>query len=157
MSVSSRGLADASQEVRLLRNLPAYDNSQGVLNAIDRLTIVVESLRTDVHTLRTEVTTLRTDFNHRFDNFELRLQANSYNQVAQIYNSHISNSNIPLRGLHDHRNMAVNGFPIDSATLKRLQAPALTALLEAFQLPSDGSLGVKRQRFREFVGLVVDV
>ena len=75
MSVSSRGLADASQEVRLLRNLPAYDNSQGVLNAIDRLTIVVESLRTDVHTLRTEVTTLRTDFNHRFDNFELRLQA----------------------------------------------------------------------------------
>ena len=33
---------------------------------------------------------------------------------------------------------------------------ALTMLLDAFQLPTDGTLESKRRRFREFVGLVSD-
>ena len=33
---------------------------------------------------------------------------------------------------------------------------ALTALLDAFELPSDGGLEGKKRRFREFIGLVAD-
>ena len=32
----------------------------------------------------------------------------------------------------------------------------LTVLLEAYQLPTDGSVETRKRRFREFVGLVVD-
>ena len=98
----------------------------------------------------------------------------SLNRTARVYNSHISSRETPLRELHDQRNVAVEGFPRDSSTLMGLTGqikshiedlahqtnimtgPAISTLLEAFQLPTNGAVEIRKRRFREFVGLVVD-
>lgn len=41
--------------------------------------------------------------------------------MARLYNSHITNRETQLRALYDQRNMAVDGFPRDSASLMRIQ------------------------------------
>ena len=162
---------------------------------VTTLTTNVNTLTADFNTLRTDVNTLRTDFNTlntKFDGLELRMRAesayfspfsnfiimtfySSLNHTARVYNSHISSQDTPLRVLHDRRNAAVAGFPIDSASLTRLSSQikshieelfhqtnimtgeTLTTLLNAFELPSNGTVKVKKTRFREFIGVVVDV
>ena len=123
------------------------------------LTANINTMRTDLTTLTATVTTIRTDLttltatvdalNLRFDDLELRMRAesayfspfsnfiiitfySSLNHTARVYNSHISNRNIPLRVLHDHRNTAVAGFPIDPASLMRLQGQTKSHIEELF-------------------------
>ena len=197
-TTSFTALAVASHEIALVANLPAFNDGQRLFEAIERLSTSINNLRTDVNTLRTEVNTLRTevntlrtDVNSKFDSLELRMRAesayfspfsnfiimtfhSSLNHTARLYNSHISSRDTPLRLLHNQHNMAVEGFPRDSATLMRLSGQtksyieklfhqtnivtgnALTTLLDAFQLPTDGALDSKKRRLREFVGLMVD-
>ena len=104
---------------------------------VTTLRIEVTTLRTDFTTLRTEVTTLRTDMDSRFDSLNLRLGAesayfppfsdfiilmfySSLNHSARVYNSHISSRHTPLRALRNQNNIAVAGFPENSATLMGL-------------------------------------
>ncbi len=136
-TTSSTALAAASREIALVVNLPTFNNGQRIFEAIERLTTSIDNLRTDVITLRTDVNTLRTDVNSKFDSLELRMRAESadfssfskfimmtfysaLNHTARVYNSHISSRDTPLRVLHDQHNMAVEGFPRDSASLMRL-------------------------------------
>lgn len=176
-TTSSKALAVVSQEIAHVANLPAFNNGQHILEAIERLT--------------TSINTLTTDMNSKFDSLNLRLGAesayfspfsifiiiifySSLNHTARVYNSRISSRDTPLRALHDQYNRAVAEFPRDSASLMRLPGQiksqieklshqtnimtgnTLTTLLDAFQLPADGTVEVKQRRFREFVGLVVD-
>lgn len=104
--------------------------------SINNLTTTVNTLRADVTTLRADVTNLKADMNTKFDNLELSRRAesvyffpfsnvimitiySSLNQTARVSNSHISTRDIPLHALHDRQNMAVDGFPRDSASLMR--------------------------------------
>ena len=151
---------------------------------VNTLRTDVNTLRTDVNTLRTDMNRRFENLELRmsaelvwfsqFLNFIMITFCSSLNHTARVYNSHISNRNTPLRALHDRHNMAVEGFPKDPASLMRLQGQikshieklfrqtdimignTLTTLLDAFQLPADGTLEAKKRRFREFVGLVVD-
>jgi len=183
-TTSSKALAVVSQEIAHVANLPAFNNGQHLLEAIERLTTSINKLGTDLNTLRT-------DMNSKFDSLNLRLGAesayfspfsnfiiiifySSLNHTARVYNSRISSRDTPLRALHDQYNRAVAEFPRDSASLMRLPGQiksqveklshqtnimtgnTLTTLLDAFQLPADGTVEVKQRRFREFVGLVVD-
>ena len=68
----------------------------------------------------------------------------------------------------------INAIDRDPASLRRLSGQTkshieelfhqtnimtgntLTTLLNAFQLPTNGTVEVKKRRFREFVGLVID-
>ncbi|KAL2058306.1 hypothetical protein ABVK25_001032 [Lepraria finkii] len=120
----------------------------------------INNLRTDITTLRTDVTTLTTDIytlNTKFDGLELRMRAEPLNNTARVYNSYISSRDTPLRVLHDRRNVAVAGFPRDSASLMRLPGNTLTTLLNAFELPINGTVELKKARYREFIGVVIDV
>ena len=216
-TLSSRALADVSHEIAHVVNLPAFNNGQHIVEAIERLTTSINTLRTDVTTLRTDMNSrftnmntdmnsrftnmntdmnrrfanMNTDMNRRFDSLDRRLGAesayfspfsnfiiiifySSLNHTARVYNSHISSRETPLHPLHDQHNMAVEGFPRDSASLMRLSSQTkshieklchqtnimagntLTTLLDAFQLSADGNLETRKRRFREFVGLVVD-
>ena len=128
-TTSSRALATVSQEITHLVNVPAFNNGQRILEAIERLT-------TSVNTLTTDINTLRTDMNLRFGSLELRLRAesayffsenfimitfySSQNHTARVYNSHISSRDTPLHKLYDQHNRVVEGFPRDSASLMRL-------------------------------------
>lgn len=144
----------------------------------------VGTLRTEVSTLRIDVNSkfdslelrMRAESAHfsSFSNIVIMTFYSSLNHTARLYNSHISSRDTPLRLLHDQHNMAVEGFPRDPASLMRLSGQtksyieelfhktnvvtgnALTTLLDAFQLPIDGTLESKKRRFREFVGLMVD-
>jgi uncharacterized protein YlxW (UPF0749 family) len=81
---ASEVFVTASQEIAHIPNIPALNNGQHLLDAINGLTRSVEglrtevaSLRTEVASLRTEVTSLRTDMNSKFENLNLRLSAES--------------------------------------------------------------------------------
>ena len=155
----------------------------------------IQAMNTNINNLRTDVTTLTTDvntLNTKFDGLELRMRAESayfsplsnfiimtfyrsLNHTARVYNSHISSRDTPLRVLHDRRNVAVAGFPRDSASLMRLPGQTkshieelfhqtnimtgntLTTLLNAFELPINGTVELKKARFREFIGVMIDV
>ena len=120
---TSTALATASHEIALVTNVPAFNDGQRLLEAIERLTTSVDNLRTDM--------------NSKFDSLELRMRAesvyfppfpsfivmtfySSLNHRAITYNSHISSRDTPLRVLHNQRNMVVEGFPRDAANLMRL-------------------------------------
>lgn len=136
-STSSRALATVSHEIAYVANLPAFNNGQHLVEALARMTTSINNLATEVTTLRTEVTTLRTDMDSRFDSLNLRLGAesayfppfsdfiiimfySSLNHSARVYNSHISSRHTPLRALRNQNNIAVAGFPENSATLMGL-------------------------------------
>ena len=74
---ASEVFVTASQEIAHIPNIPALNNGQHLLDAINGLTRSVEGLRTEVASLRTEVTSLRTDMNSKFENLNLRLSAES--------------------------------------------------------------------------------
>lgn len=46
-----------------------------------------------------------------------------------------------------------NGFPDTVAALRGLAGPALTRLLQAYELQANGSIVAKRQRLSEFIGV----
>lgn len=143
--------------------MPALNDGQRLLEAIERpntsinnLTTTVNTLRADVTTLkadvtilRVDVTNLKADMNNKFDSLELGRRAesacfspfsnvimitfySSLNQTARVYNSHISTRDIPLRALHDRQNMAVEGFPRDSASLMRLPGQTQSHIAKLF-------------------------
>ena len=126
----SDAFTTASRELALVANLPALDDGQRLLQAIERLTRTVENLGTDMNAMRDEM-------NNKFDNLELRLSAelasfifsssliiitifSSRNHSARLYNSHITSRETPLQKLYDQRNLVIDGFPRDPATLMRL-------------------------------------
>ena len=166
-TTTSTAPATASQEIALVLNIPAFNNGQNILAAIQAmstnvgnlittmrtdittLTTDVATLTTDIATLTTDVNTLCTNMNTRFDNLELRISAesvyfslflifiiiifySSLNYSARVYNSRISSRDTPLRVLHDQRNIAVAGYPRDSASLMRLSGQTKSHIEELF-------------------------
>ena len=148
---------------------------------VTTLTTNVTALTTNVNTLDTRFDSLElrmraeSAYFSPFSNFIIMTFYSSFNHTARVYNSHISSQDTPLRILHDRRNAVVAGFPRDSASLMRLPGQTksyieelfhqtnimtgntLTTLLNAFELPINGTVEAKKIRFREFVGVVVDV
>jgi phage shock protein A len=74
-----------AQEVEKLDNLPAFNQGQPLLAAIQRIEVAMTAISTDVTALRTDVTALRTDMTAlrtdmtalggRFDTLQLQVTA----------------------------------------------------------------------------------
>ncbi|KAI9880290.1 MAG: hypothetical protein M1830_004409 [Pleopsidium flavum] len=95
--------------------------------------------------------------NARFDGLELYMSAESQNQVARVFNSHLTSPEIPFQPLHNRQNQVVDGFPLNLAALARLNDASTTRLLNAYGLGSDGTVAIKKRRFKYFIGVVMEV
>ncbi|KAL9031392.1 MAG: hypothetical protein Q9196_000576 [Gyalolechia fulgens] len=112
--------------------------------------------------------------NTRFTDLELSTKSEARNQAARLFNSHVTSVETKLHALYNEQNEAVQGFPEDLAALARLHGRktpfdveyqpstkrttdnAITALLDAYDLATDGTVATKRRRFRYFIGAVIN-
>ncbi|KAL8944229.1 MAG: hypothetical protein Q9211_000659 [Gyalolechia sp. 1 TL-2023] len=110
----------------------------------------------------------------RFTDLELSTKSEARNQAARLFNSHVTSVETKLHALYNEQNEAVQGFPEDLAALARLHGRknpfdveyqpstkrttdnAITALLDAYDLATDGTVATKRRRFRYFIGAVIN-
>ncbi|MCJ1343519.1 hypothetical protein MMC31_001714 [Peltigera leucophlebia] len=75
------------------------------------------------------------------------------NLLARTYNSKISRADTALRPLVKSDGTHVQHFPLDAARLTALNSTILDGILVAFNLPTNGSVYDRQQRFRVFIGL----
>ncbi|KAI9699985.1 MAG: hypothetical protein M1836_002519 [Candelina mexicana] len=181
-TILSESLIAAGQQIERLPNLPAINHEQYLRDQFAALRQGMDEqfrlLRVELDTrfehLRVEldarfeqvntrfdtrfeqVDTRFEQFNTRFANLELSSRAEARNQAARLFNSHVTSVETQLHALYNQQNEAIEGFPENLAALARLHDNAITALLNAYDLATDGTVAMKRRRFRYFIGAVIN-
>ncbi|RPA94382.1 hypothetical protein L873DRAFT_1440254 [Choiromyces venosus 120613-1] len=97
------------------------------------------------------------DFRPELDEIRQAQQAAEFNSLARLENNTVNMiPAAPLSPLRTAQNQPINGFPETLGQLNGLHWARLNALLTAYGLPTEGTVPVRRTRFKMFISVIVD-
>ncbi|EME84069.1 uncharacterized protein MYCFIDRAFT_182243 [Pseudocercospora fijiensis CIRAD86] len=82
-----------------------------------------------------------------------RISSSDANNLARLANSQLTSPEHALIPLRSITNTLIDNFPATPAAIATFSQASLTNLLTALGEDPNGSIGVKRQRFRRALGL----
>ncbi|KAF8241576.1 hypothetical protein K440DRAFT_665255 [Wilcoxina mikolae CBS 423.85] len=117
-----------------MRNVPAFDGGARILAELRAMRCEMADMQ------RTMMT---------------RLEAADYNAVARLTNSSLAiSTNAQLIALRTPRNEDVDNFPMTQDDIDRASSQELNRLLEGYELPTQGTVVVRRRKLKKYIGIV---
>ncbi|KXT09575.1 hypothetical protein AC579_719 [Pseudocercospora musae] len=150
-------LADASQIVtdnfRRFANLPAVDGGAAILTAVNSLQEQVQQIQQQMAQMQQQMAQMQQQMQQMETRILTRISSSDANNLARLANSQLTSPQHGLIPLRSTTNTLIDNFPATPAALATLSQASLTNLLTALGEDPNGSIGVKRQRFRRALGL----
>ncbi|KAI9792320.1 MAG: hypothetical protein M1816_002545 [Peltula sp. TS41687] len=167
----SQGLQLASSELAKCPNIPALQQGQSILDAIQRLSDTLNQARRETRESFREVGERLGRIDSRLDALETRVStldsrvstltsrvvAAERNAVARLHNRMLHSVDEELRPLYDTQNRPINQFPRTPRLLEAMRGAILNTVLEALGESTDGSIDQRRLTVRLLIGLRTDV
>ncbi|KAI2466464.1 hypothetical protein F4781DRAFT_405609 [Annulohypoxylon bovei var. microspora] len=169
----AQNMANLSEEFSLCRNLPAIDQGQQILAALQGIQADIGTIKADVTTLKEDVTTLKRDvaiINTRLDNLEgtvatintrlgrleTRIQASDANSIARLCNNSITSPDVELEPLRSVlNNQIIEDLITSTSGIKAFNGPKVNELLQALGLDMAGNANAKKRRLLQACGIVL--
>ncbi|KAL2059284.1 hypothetical protein ABVK25_000576 [Lepraria finkii] len=168
----------AGEELRKLPNVPVINQGQNILTAITtmqaRMDTQFDALGARVGRLEARFDRLEARFDGleaRFDGLEARFDglqgqfnglqlqqsAESQNQLARLFNSHVTSPTHDFEPLRNAQNQVPRGFPRNGTALASMTSANLARLLTSYGLQPQEEVEGKRRQLRHFIGVVYQV